>query len=124
TYSIVLDPHHDPLQIARQCHRRSLRMGMLADVALCLYRSAQEALRNVCKHAHAKAATVTLTRDLQGIVMRIEDDGVGVSVDNGSARPGLGLISLRERAHLLRGSFSVTPGTAGGTCLEVGIPGD
>lgn len=95
-----------------------------SDVALCLYRSAQEALRNVCKHARATAATVTLTRGPGGIIVRVEDDGVGVAVDNGSHRRGLGLISLRERAHLLRGSFSVTPRTAGGTCLEVGIPGD
>ncbi len=95
-----------------------------SDVALCLYRAAQEALRNVCKHARASSATVTLTRGPEGILMRIEDDGVGVVEDRAGQRPGLGLISLRERAHVLRGSFSVTPRSAGGTCVEVGIPGD
>jgi PAS domain S-box-containing protein len=95
-----------------------------SDAALCLYRAAQEALRNVCKHAHASAATVTLSKGPKGVVMRIEDDGVGVAPGGGTQRRGLGLISLRERAHLLRGSFSVTPRSAGGTCLEVGIPGD
>lgn len=95
-----------------------------SDAALCFYRAAQEALRNVCKHARATSATVTLTRRGEGIFMRIEDDGVGVPEDGGNHGGGLGLISLRERTHLLQGSFSVTARTAGGTCLEVGLPGE
>jgi two-component system sensor histidine kinase UhpB len=45
------------------------------DVALCLYRVVQEALRNVVNHAQARTARVALTRQNGRLAMRITDDG-------------------------------------------------
>ena len=56
------------------------------DVALCLFRVAQEALSNVVRHAGASFATVTLRQMDGGLLLAVSDDGVGF--DPGIPRRG------------------------------------
>jgi PAS domain S-box-containing protein len=92
------------------------------DVALCVYRVAQEALRNVAKHAAAKKAWVTLAADGPELVLRVQDQGVGFDPTGVRSQPGLGLSSMEERVRLVRANLSVTSSPGRGTTVEVRVP--
>lgn len=89
--------------------------------ALCLYRITQEALRNVAEHASARTVQVVLRRCGREVMLEITDDGRGFDIAAGRSRKGLGLVSMEERARLIRGRMSIES-DAGGTRIEVRIP--
>jgi signal transduction histidine kinase len=92
-------------------------------LALCLYRVAQEALRNVAIHARARQVTVRLDRLDGQLTMQVIDDGCGFDPKNATAsRKGLGLISLAERVRMLGGELAITADPGSGTCLAVSLP--
>jgi two-component system sensor histidine kinase UhpB len=64
--------------------------GIPSDVALCLYRVAQEALRNIAAHAAARKAQVTLRSSEEDLEMVIADDGQGFDLDEARRLGGLG----------------------------------
>jgi signal transduction histidine kinase len=93
------------------------------DTAVCLYRIAQEALRNVAKHAHATHVDVALTRSVAGLQLTIADDGHGFDLAGTRARAGgLGLVSIDERVRLLQGTVAIETQPRRGTRLRVLIP--
>jgi signal transduction histidine kinase len=94
------------------------------EIELAAYRIVQEGLTNVAKHARATRCDVRLTQLDDRLVVEVEDDGVGFVED--TERPiiarGLGLVSIRERATRLGGTFSVLSRPGAGTRLIVSIP--
>jgi len=92
------------------------------EAALCIYRVAQESLRNVARHSGARRAVVTLAGVNGAIELRVADQGVGF--DQGQAREcrGLGLVSMEERVKLLHGNFLLTTQPGEGTELRAQIP--
>ena len=93
------------------------------ETALCLFRAAQEALRNVAKHAGARRIHVSLARERDELAMTIVDDGKGFNVDRvRRAGGGLGLLSIEERARLLHGSVRIDSGVNRGTTVRIAIP--
>ena len=94
-----------------------------ADVALGLYRIAQEALGNVARHSQARTVHVTLTVSEGSAQLAIADDGVGF--DPAAARSGstgLGLASIEERAELFGGRCRIASAPGAGTEVEVAVP--
>jgi PAS domain S-box-containing protein len=91
------------------------------DVALCLYRAVQQALRNVAIHASASRAWVSLVRVGNRIELTITDNGRGFDPSGVRAR-GLGLLSIEERVHLARGRFAVASRVGGGSRLTISVP--
>lgn len=88
-----------------------------------LYRIAQEALRNVVKHAEASRATVRIGWAVDGAAWTLEvvDDGTGF--EPGQMRPGhFGLTMMAERAERLRGKLEVTSAPGRGTAVRVSVP--
>jgi signal transduction histidine kinase len=96
--------------------------GIPHDVALCLYRVAQEALRNVAVHAHAGKAQVTLRSTEDGLELVIADDGQGFDLAEARSVEGLGLISLDERVRLIGGSLAIDTELQHGTEIRVRVP--
>jgi PAS domain S-box-containing protein len=92
------------------------------DIALCIYRVAQEALRNLAKHAVVKEAQVTLDTAGPELVLRVRDEGVGFDPAEVHSRPGLGLSSMEERVRLIQATLSVTSAPGRGTTVEVRVP--
>ena len=90
--------------------------------ALCLYRIAQEALRNIATHAHARQVDVTLTGTDEDLELRIQDDGRGFDMSQTPPEAGLGLFSMEERVRLLRGRLSVESEPGKGTRLQAQLP--
>jgi signal transduction histidine kinase len=90
--------------------------------ALCLYRVAQEALRNVATHAAARNVTLSLEQVDEQLVMQVTDDGCGFDPAATSRRAGLGLVSLSERVRMLSGVLDVTAAPHAGTRISVRLP--
>jgi two-component system, NarL family, sensor kinase len=94
---------------------------MPRDVSLCVYRVAQEALRNVAKHAGVSEAQVTLRAAGPELLLRVEDRGAGFDPVGERARPGLGLSSMAERVRLIQAELSITAAPGRGTVVEVRV---
>lgn len=91
-------------------------------VAEVLWRVAQEGLTNIEKHAHAHRVQVNLTVQPKEVVLRVSDDGAGLS-RGAEDKPGhYGLRGLRERVEGLGGAFTVAAAGTSGTLIEVRIP--
>jgi PAS domain S-box-containing protein len=92
------------------------------DVALCLFRVAQEALSNVVKHSHAKSVYVEFGVSASGVSLRIRDDGNGFDADCSNQGAGIGLIGMHERIRLVAGRLSIRSGPMHGTVIFAEVP--
>ncbi len=93
------------------------------EVASCLYRVAQEAIRNVTRHASATHVTVSLATSDGGISLAIADDGVGFdapTADHVGSR--LGIVGMQERVRLVDGRFTLASQPGEGTHVDVWVP--
>jgi signal transduction histidine kinase len=108
--------------IAVVYHPEAVPTPLPKDVALCLYRVAQEALRNLAKHAAVNEAWVSLLAAGPELVLRVEDKGVGFDPAAMRSQPGLGLSSMEERARLIHAEFAVRSAPGRGTTVEVRVP--
>lgn len=92
------------------------------NTALALFRTFQEALTNVTKHAQAGKVEVRLMQEGDEIVLEVSDDGRGVgSADLGKPK-SFGLRSIRERLHALGGSMRIQPRVPRGTTVVLRAP--
>lgn len=88
-------------------------------VASCFFCVAQEALRNVAQHSHAKTAVMELTVEGALAVLRISDEGVGMGRMN---QEGSGLTYLREHLLVLGGRLRIMSSPDKGTMIEASVP--
>ena len=93
------------------------------EISLCLYRIAQEVLRNVSRHAKARHVQVNLKPCGQELVLSIEDDGQGFDTDAARLAGRLGLVGMHERARLVNGTVTIRSQPQQGTVVEVRAPG-
>ncbi len=101
---------------------RGVPISLPEDVSLCLYRVAQESLRNIAKHAEATKVRVAISGEKARIGLRVEDTGDGFDLKEAKGRGGLGLISMEERVRLLNGKFTIESQPGEGTTVEVFLP--
>jgi signal transduction histidine kinase len=92
------------------------------EVALCVYRVAQEALRNIARHAQVTAAQVSLTGTTGELVLSVQDEGLGFDSAAARSRPALGLSSMEERVRLIEADLSVRSAPGRGTTITVRVP--
>jgi signal transduction histidine kinase len=98
---------------------------LAADLEAGVYRIVQEALTNVVRHAQANSCRIYLQRLTNTVVVTIEDDGIGFSVEGlhvGNASRGLGLIGIRERVAQMRGELRLESTPGHGTRLTIEVP--
>ena len=121
--------------IAGLCHELTHRHGhkiefaanqvspaISPDIALCLYRIAQEALANAIKHSGAQHVRVELSGTADEITLRVTDDGAGFDPALTPGKGGLGLVSMRERVFSLGGELAIDSKPSDGTRVDVRIP--
>ena len=113
--------------------RSGLQFDLLVDmkgrslplaVETTLYRVLQEAISNIVKHAAASKVGVVVKTTSDEVVMVIEDNGKGFEPEtvNRGASPRLGLLGMRERVALIRGSLEIETAPGTGTTLIVRAP--
>lgn len=132
----MLDDFGLPASLTAYLRSFSQRTGIRAQLAetiddrlspaaeVCVYRIVQEALSNVGQHSGATACTVSLSAGVATLQVVIEDNGQGLGAASAtrSARRGLGLIGMRERAQALGGTFVIGNRVGGGTRIAVTLP--
>lgn len=93
-----------------------------ANVAVCLFRIAQEAIRNGIAHGGARRLSVSLARSDAGAEMTVTDDGQGFDLDAvRRSGDGLGIVSIEERAHVIGGSVEILSRAQQGTTIRVRV---
>jgi signal transduction histidine kinase len=122
--------------LASHCHEVQRRNGLTVafsanedvgslspETSVNLYRIAQEALRNACRHAGARRAAVSLIRRNGAVELSIEDDGTGFDLSGTRrSRAGLGLVSIEERVRFLNGTANIETAPGAGTKVRVSVP--
>lgn len=90
------------------------------EIELTFLRTAQEALANVAKHAHASRVVITLSYMDGAVMLDVRDDGIGFAptVQTG----GFGLTAMRRRVEGVSGKLEVESSPGSGTTIAVGIP--
>jgi PAS domain S-box-containing protein len=92
------------------------------DIALCLFRVLQEALRNAGRHSDVRSFTVNLRGTPDAIGLTVRDAGRGFDPQSASQRGGLGLTSMRERLKLVGGELVIESEPAKGTTIIAHVP--
>jgi two-component system, NarL family, sensor kinase len=87
-----------------------------------VWRIGQEALNNCSKHAGTSKAKVALKVKNRSISLRVIDQGNGFDYDPANSLLSLGLSTMKERAEMLNGTFSLTSQKGKGTVIDVVIP--
>jgi signal transduction histidine kinase len=87
-----------------------------------VFRIVQEALTNIAKHAKAAHAEVDVRQRDGMLSIVVRDDGVGFVPDTPREPSSFGLLGLRERTSLLRGTATLRSAPGAGTTLEVTLP--
>jgi len=90
------------------------------EVALSLYRVAQEALHNATKHSGSNSITVSFRHESDGLSLIVSDKGVGFVPQSGFG--GLGIVSMRERLRTIGGSLSIIAAPGQGTTIRATVP--
>ena len=91
-------------------------------LSLCLYRVAQEALRNVARHSGASSVEVELRAVGGGLELAVRDNGVGFDPTRKQGRPSLGLAGMRQRLALVDGELLIDSAPGGGTSIVARAP--
>ena len=96
--------------------------GLSEETALALFRVGQECLANVVKHSRSREAKVLLRELATEIRLTIIDHGVGFDVSQVHSNPGLGLVSIHERARMLGADLEIRSSPSRGTQVELRMP--
>ena len=87
-----------------------------------VFRIFQEALTNILRHAEATRFASTLKLEANNLVLIISDNGKGITANEVSRPQSLGLLGMRERAHLVGGEINITGAKGQGTVITVRVP--
>lgn len=97
-----------------------------AEVEIAIFRIVQEAVRNIVRHAKAESAYICLEFQEKSIIIQIEDDGIGFDTSRefsyNELGQGLGILGMRERAELLKGTLEIDSKPGSGTRITAEIP--
>jgi signal transduction histidine kinase len=92
------------------------------DAGLCLFRIAQESLRNIARHASAGQARVRVRHMGGGLQLTVTDNGVGFDPEGNRSGASLGLASMHQRVALLGGELKIDSKLAEGTTISAWVP--
>jgi signal transduction histidine kinase len=116
----------DHSQLKIDINNQIPHLSLPSDLRVVLFRIAQEALTNVSRHAKATHIEIQLYEDNSFIIMVIQDNGIGFSVEKtlsqSREKPCWGLFGMQERSALLGGTCIITSEPGRGTWIEVHIP--
>jgi len=92
-----------------------------AEMDIVVFRIMQESLTNIARHSFAKNTIITLFRNNSGIVLEIEDDGIGFSLNESKAEKSFGLLNMKERAKEIGGTLIIESEINNGTLIKLNI---
>lgn len=93
-----------------------------AERSTALFRILQETLTNVARHAQATRVEGSLQEQEHHLILTVHDNGTGISEEQISGTHRLGLLGMRERAHIFGGEVVLDGAPGEGTTVTVRIP--
>jgi PAS domain S-box-containing protein len=87
-----------------------------------VFRILQEALTNILRHAQATRVDIAMKEEPGVFVLRISDNGRGITEDDKSRLQSLGLLGMQERAHLIGAEIDITGLEGQGTVVTLRVP--
>ena len=109
-------------EVAVEFTERDVPPDVAQNASLCLFRITQEALRNALKYSRTRSFAVELTGDGDEVRLEVRDWGTGFDLREARRKHGLGLVSMRERVNLVRGTFSIESAPGEGTRIVAVVP--
>lgn len=100
------------------------RSRLSAEVALTLYRAAQEGITNALRHGQARTLRLQVRAEADGIALQLLDDGKGLPAGWPEGGAPRGLRWLAERVEAVGGLLQVEPAPGGGARLRVRVPAE
>ncbi|HEY0348913.1 MAG TPA: PAS domain-containing protein, partial [Pyrinomonadaceae bacterium] len=98
------------------------KVDLNSEQSTAVFRILQEALTNVLRHAQATKVTITMKQESGEFFLAIKDNGRGIAESEKSGAHSLGLLGMRERAHLIGAQIDITGIEGKGTAVSVRIP--
>ena len=86
------------------------------------FRVFQEAMTNILRHAQATRVDIMIKQEAAEFVLTISDNGRAITEDEKSDAQSLGLLGMRERAHLVGGEISIEGAAGQGTVITARFP--
>jgi signal transduction histidine kinase len=116
------DHFSDFSAIAVTCDVDALPNQLSQDVALCLFRIAQESLRNIARHAQATEAHLSVRPIEGGLELIVRDNGHGFDPGQTIGKASLGHASMRQRIRHLGGDLTIESALGSGTLVRAWVP--
>ncbi|MFZ4413133.1 MAG: PAS domain S-box protein [Bacteroidales bacterium] len=92
------------------------------EASLIIFRIMQESLTNISRHSQAKIVNISLSQTADASSLKIRDNGIGISEIEIKSKKSFGIISMRERAASLGGSFNIYRENKNGTIIQLILP--
>jgi signal transduction histidine kinase len=99
---------------------RNVPDSLPPEIAGSIYHIAQECLRNVSKHSRTETVSIDLEFRNQVLRLTVKDQGIGLIADQPDR--GIGIVAMKERAHLVNGKLSIQSQRGAGTEVSVEVP--
>ncbi|HXH39833.1 MAG TPA: PAS domain S-box protein, partial [Thermoanaerobaculia bacterium] len=108
--------------IAVHCDTPRDHIALNPEQSTAIFRIFQEALTNILRHAGATSVDVSMLVDARAFVLRVSDNGRGITEDEKSGQLSIGLLGMRERAYAIGGEIDVAGFGGEGTTVTVRLP--
>lgn len=130
----ILDKVGLPAAVEWQAQQFAQRAGLISEfdidprivldkaTSVALFRTLQEILTNIARHAQATKVTIKLKQQNGSILMEVMDNGRGISKEQLSSSASLGITGMRERVRLMGGDICISGGPGQGTTVRISVP--
>jgi PAS domain S-box-containing protein len=108
--------------IACEFHSKIDELKITRECSIAIFRIVQEALTNVARHAQASRVSLRLSRKNGNLLVKIVDNGKGITQNQISSSYSYGLLGMKERALAFGGEFEIRRGRRNGTTVTFSIP--
>jgi signal transduction histidine kinase len=97
-------------------------LSFTQEESTAIFRIFQEALTNIIRHANATEVEVDAGNKKGVFVLTISDNGQGIREDEATGENSMGILGMRERAHLINGEIEINGVAGEGTVIQVRVP--
>lgn len=92
------------------------------DISINIFRLVQEMLTNIKRHAKASSVVISIEKKEEGMQLKVEDDGIGVTTQDIAKPTSFGIIGMRERVYSMHGNIDISGISGKGTSITIYIP--
>jgi PAS domain S-box-containing protein len=112
----------DRTGLAVICHLPGDDVESSPEQSIAVFRIFQEALTNILRHAGATRVDVTIAQEAEAYVLSVKDNGRGITESETYGQLSIGILGMRERAHLIGGEIDISGVEGEGTTVTVRLP--